>query len=623
MAINRDYLSFDAYAIKKRIEQKLSENSDFTDHIYPGSDLSIFIDVVSYTFQTLQYYLNQAGTEAMASDAQFYENINRIVKFLDYNPDGYSTSLVDTVLSGVPGLKNNTVLPPYSTVGLGTTDENGNEITFSTTDFYYMYDDVTVSQGAVTNEVPLYNGKWTLYESPFVAEGNAYETFTCGNLYSEESTKSYTAFPFVHALVQRGNQWSIFKPVRNSIFIDPLNQRTYGENERVFELRLDEFKNITLKFGDGIYGQKLENGDKVYIVYLKSNGPDGQVASRAITNLSLTTSINGLTQASLQNALQEEYSNLVNDSSTFVIPTSIVVNNYNASSRPQAEESVEDIRFSAPNHFRSGGRLITIQDYDAFIRGEFFKDVIDVQIQNNWSYMKTFLRWLYNSGSELQGDPSYYLSNDLKSRYGYEFSDSCDFNNIYAWIQMKTGFPIPKVNILRKIQSQKTITGEVIVLDPIVQSFIPCAKDNGYSVNNWDPNFENYIEIELTPTTLEAPQRIKNIVNSLILSYFRPENQSLGAVVNLDELLSIILGQDGVKRVRTVYKSSTTNETLFYNGLKFARWTPTILLGSDKELVSGSVKIEDFMFPRLVETTLTNRIKVITESAYGTNEVEY
>ena len=88
-------------------------------------------------------------------------------------------------------------------------------------------------------------------------------------------------------------------------------------------------------------------------------------------------------------------------------------------------------------------------------------------------------------------------------------------------------------------------------------------------------------------------------------------------------ILSLILAQDGVKRVRTVYKSSTTNETLFYNGLKFARWTPTILLGSDKELVSGSVKIEDFMFPRLVETTLTNRIKVITESAYGTNEVEY
>lgn len=109
----------------------------------------------------------------------------------------------------------------------------------------------------------------------------------------------------------------------------------------------------------------------------------------------------------------------------------------------------------------------------------------------------------------------------------------------------------------------------------------------------------------------------------MILSYFRQENQSLGAVVNLDQLLNLILSTNGVKRVRTVFKSSDTNETVFYNGLKFARWTPTILQGIDKELVSGSVKIEDFMFPRLIESTLTNRIKVITESAYGTNEVEY
>ena len=79
MAIGKDYLSFDAYSIKRRIEQRLAENSDFTDQIYPGSDLSIFIDIVAYSFQTLQYYINQAGNEAMASDAQFYENINRIV----------------------------------------------------------------------------------------------------------------------------------------------------------------------------------------------------------------------------------------------------------------------------------------------------------------------------------------------------------------------------------------------------------------------------------------------------------------------------------------------------------------------------------------------------------------
>ena len=92
----------------------------------------------------------------MASDAQFYENINRIVKFLDYNPDGYSTAQVDTVLSGVPTTLNNTVLPPYSSVSLGRTDENGNEVTFSTVDYHFLYDDPTVAQGSVNNNITLH-----------------------------------------------------------------------------------------------------------------------------------------------------------------------------------------------------------------------------------------------------------------------------------------------------------------------------------------------------------------------------------------------------------------------------------------------------------------------------------
>jgi hypothetical protein len=622
MAIGKDYLSFDAYSIKRRIEQRLAENSDFTDQIYPGSDLSIFIDIVAYSFQTLQYYINQAGNEAMASDAQFYENINRIVKFLDYNPDGYSTAQVDTVLSGVPTTLNNTVLPPYSSVSLGRTDENGNEVTFSTVDYHFLYDDPTVAQGSVNNNITLHNGKWTLYESPFIADGIPFETFTCDNLYSENSTKSYTAFPFVHAIVERGGQFFVFKPVRNSVFLDPVDQRTYSSNDKIFELRLDEFKNVQLRFGDGIYGSRLQSGDKIYVVYLKSNGPDGTVLPRDISNLSLTTSIAGLKTNTLRNVVSEEYSNLVN-SNNLTIPASIVVNNYSQSSNPQVEESVDDIRFTAPNHFRSGGRLVTTNDYSSFIRGEFFKDVIDVKVMNNFEYMRTFLRWLYNSGVVYQGDSGFYLSNDLRSRYGYQFVDSCDFNNVYAWVQMKSGYPIPKENIRRDVESRKALTGELVIFDPIISLFVPCANDPGYNISDWDPNFENYIEVELNPSTLEAPQRIKNKVNSFIISFFSTENQRLGVTVNFDSLYNALISIDGVKNIRTVYKATGSNNVIYYNGLKFAKWTPNILNGADRELVTGNYKLEEFMYPRLTESSMNNRIKIITQSAYGVNEVEY
>ena len=53
------------------------------------------------------------------------------------------------------------------------------------------------------------------------------------------------------------------------------------------------------------------------------------------------------------------------------------------------------------------------------------------------------------------------------------------------------------------------------------------------------------------------------------------------------------------------------------------KWSSTVLEGEDKEITKGTTKLESFMFPQLLESTLKDRIKVITESAYQTTEVEY
>ena len=85
---NNDYLRFSAYSIKDLITRKLSDNSSFTDQIYEGSNLAILIDIFSYMAQCLLYNINNAAAESMFADTQLYENMNRLVKFLNYNPKG-------------------------------------------------------------------------------------------------------------------------------------------------------------------------------------------------------------------------------------------------------------------------------------------------------------------------------------------------------------------------------------------------------------------------------------------------------------------------------------------------------------------------------------------------------
>ena len=620
MITNKEYLAFDATSIRKRIEQRLSENSDYTDYIYPGSDLSIFIDIVAQSYQVLQLYLNQAGSEAIASDARLYENINRIVKFLDYHPNGYSSSVVDVSVSGVPQELNNSILPAYSTITLSNSDKQGNPITFSTVDYYYVYDDNTIKTSNLENKITLYNGKWTIYDTPMVAEGIPYETFLLKDLFSDSESKNYTAWPFIHAFVKRGENWMIFKPTTNALFINKESKRVYSSDEHIFELRLNEYKQAELKFGDGIYAQKLEKDDIVYIAYLKSNGPDGKIPSKAIHNKSFVTNITGFDDSVLKEILDIENPNIIN-AHDLGIPISIVATNSESSSDPMTEESVEQIREFAPKAFRAGGTIETAEDYDYFIRSNYYKDIIDLKIMNNWDYLKEFLRWLYVKGLELYNFGGHFLDNSLRYKYGYIYADSCDFNNVYCWIKMKSGFSVPKQEILKNVQMIKPLTSELVFLDPVIVDFVPCAYDNYYDIANWDPNNENYIEIELTSTTVESPQRIRNKVNNIIIDYFSEKNQKIGSLINIDKLHNDILTLEGVSRIRTIFNGD--DNIISVNGLSFAKWSSNIMKGEDRKLVSGTTQLEKFMFPKLLESSLVDRIKVITESAYHGNEVEY
>ena len=82
------YAAFDAASLKELLVDRLSANPVFTDQNYEGSNLNAFVDVISYAYHVLLFYLNETSNESMFSESQIYENINRIVKTLDYKPVG-------------------------------------------------------------------------------------------------------------------------------------------------------------------------------------------------------------------------------------------------------------------------------------------------------------------------------------------------------------------------------------------------------------------------------------------------------------------------------------------------------------------------------------------------------
>ena len=125
--INKDaYLTFDGKSIRDVIIDRLNKEGIFTDQNYQGSNLSAFIDVISYCFSTLLYYLNKTSSESMFSEAQLYENMNRIIKILNYKPIGKLSQTVTYDLT-VNNLNSGSyTIPRYSYLRIG-------DLTFSRT----------------------------------------------------------------------------------------------------------------------------------------------------------------------------------------------------------------------------------------------------------------------------------------------------------------------------------------------------------------------------------------------------------------------------------------------------------------------------------------------------------
>ena len=64
------YVAFDATSLRDLIVSRLKDHEVFTDQVYSGSNLSSIIDIISYSYHTLMFYLNKTSSESMFSDSQ-------------------------------------------------------------------------------------------------------------------------------------------------------------------------------------------------------------------------------------------------------------------------------------------------------------------------------------------------------------------------------------------------------------------------------------------------------------------------------------------------------------------------------------------------------------------------
>ena len=587
------YTNFDAESLRDFIVNKLSEQNVFTDQIYKGSNISSFIDVIAYSYHTLMYYLNRTSTESMFSESSIYENINRIVKLLNYSPLGYQTSTLSFNAFASNDLVPGTyTLPRYTFV-------NSNDISYS------FAEDVSFTKNTPANEpLGVIGEKYLLYQgeyrehAPIIAFGQDFETQPL--VPSEKDVKIDHFHVDVYVKSATTGIYHEYKEV-SSLYLA-------GPTDRVFEKRLNEQELYEIKFGNNITGSRLEEGDTIQVYYLESRGEDGVVGPQFLDELKIVPFSTAIYNQVQQDIKPENIKYITFDN----IETLRLTNTEN-STKPQSRETVDEIKRKAPLHLASQDRLVTLTEFETHIDKNFGNMLTSAKVVDNDTFMDGHMRYLTEDlGIEYPNLESRIMYNHLK------MSTSTQFNNVYIYgvpkmaanasTTVMTNFLAQSQRelIVNDMEMKKMVSHEIVVMDPVyVGVNLGVAAANETLTPDVVDNTK--LVINKIPRNLRDNDAIISEVVESILTYFSNVNCKLGQLVELTQIGAQLLQIEGVDSVVT----TRTDVDLTIPGLSLTMWNP--VYPQDIVTTNQNLQLPYYKFPYVFDPyNLFKKIEIVS-----------
>lgn len=586
IVINQDsYVAFDAVSLKDLIIERLNANNNFTDQNYEGSNLSSLLDVICYSFHTLIYYLNKNSAETSFTQAEIYENINQIVKTIDYNPTGPQTPNLNFKTNALAELPSGLyTIPRYSYFTFSGTSYSFNEdVAFNKlTDLEEQLDQLGENN-------LLYNGTFVEYPS-FAALGENFEVSVLApsDIGSNIIIDSNNIFVYVkpNTLNSKWEQWSR----TTSLYLE-------NASAKKFSVRFNENERYEIKFGNNITGKRLNPGDIVAIYYLRSDGANGVVSKDTINNQPLyfyTT-----------NQFNEILGDIVSPSANLLTiqqSSQLKFSNDNPSTNFRLKESVIEIKQNAPNLYNSQYRLVTINDYNAYISKNFGSWVKSVECADNFRYTDQYLNYFFDLGLDRPNDDSRVLYNQVN------FSTSCDFNNVYVFAvpnktldnstDIRTNYlsTSQKNAITNLLSEAKSATSEIVISDPVYVelNFASTVNDDDYDKFLPSEIGDNsFLYVEIANNSRRDVSSVQSEVAQVFENYFNTSNLLLGQVISIAELNQSINNIDGVVKFST--RREYNGKTLINRNLSIIATNPVYEM-ADNEVYQQDISLPFFKF---------------------------
>lgn len=364
--------NIDVEGIKDSLKEYLKTQDTFKDYNFEGSVMNTILNTLAYNTYLNAYYSNMVANEAHLDTAQIRQNIVSSAKELGYTTRSRKCAVAQVELQFLPSdLPDEIVVPRYTKF---TANLDGINYNFITNQEYI---------------IPNSGGFWRKIVNIF--EGTSY-TYT----YTYNGTQE-----FFKILDEKIDTDTLEVTVRTSIgstdkvtytLVDDIT--TINSESNVYFLQESYDSKYEIYFGDGVLGRALEVGNVVEI--------RGIVCSGAEPNGIRVFAGNGIAGYNADN-LAITY-----------IPNITVVQE---AADGQEQETIKNIRFSAPKQYAAQKRLTTVSDYENYLLSN-YSDMQSVSVWGGEDNIPPLYGRILVSAKVSN---SYVLSNFKKNQIAEEF----------------------------------------------------------------------------------------------------------------------------------------------------------------------------------------------------------
>ena len=316
-------LDFDQ--IKTNLKSFLKQQTTFQDYDFEGAGLNILIDLLAYNTHYNAYYLNMVANESFLDTAILRDSVVSHAKMLNYIPYSYTAPIATINIT----IDSGTTTPEEVTIPKGY-------IFLSNPIDGTSYGFVTLNQYTATKSgtsfffenVEIYEGQLVTFNYTYTEIDNPKGIFIINDTNIDTESISITVQPN-----SANTASSIYSKVDDVLEVT--------SDSEVFFLQEGRNGNYEVYFGDDVVGKKLSDGSIVSIQYLITKGDVADGADAFIGT------------------------NNIGTYSTFTIDV------VDVAAGGSINESVDSIKFSAAAQYATQNRLVTVKDYESYIKSKY------------------------------------------------------------------------------------------------------------------------------------------------------------------------------------------------------------------------------------------------------------